>query len=371
MTKIVHLSSAHRATHTRLFYKMCKTLAELGYDVVLITPHDRDEEVESVHIRAVAPARSRRERMTRMAWQVYQMALREDAAVYHIHIAELLPYGQLLRLQGKKVVFDMYENTPKAILTKNWLPAYLRKTISVIYRIAERVFLRDIAVIFAESSYHKDYPWVSNYVEVLNMPRVDKLLSIATPKYSTPTLGYIGGVSAERGSLATIETIKLLCDRGYSVELELIGPAEQNHANELTQLIDVYQLPGVHLRGYMKLDEGARIIAKCHVGLAILKPIPNYVESFPTKMFEYMALGLPVIVSDFPLYRAVIDKVNCGLLVDPLNPQAIAAAVQWMLEHPEEATAMGERGREATRTEYNWTTEAQKLAGFYARLISQ
>jgi glycosyltransferase involved in cell wall biosynthesis len=85
-------------------------------------------------------------------------------------------------------------------------------------------------------------------------------------------------------------------------------------------------------------------------------------------MFEYMALGLPVVVSDFPLYRAIIERYRAGLCVDPLDPDATAMALRWLAGNPEEARAMGARGREAVASAYRWETERDKLFAFYRRL---
>lgn len=86
-------------------------------------------------------------------------------------------------------------------------------------------------------------------------------------------------------------------------------------------------------------------------------------------MFEYMSAGLPVIASDYPLWRNMIEDAACGLLVDPLNPQAIANAMQWSLDHPDEADAMGQRARIAVEQDYNWESESSGLLQLYANIV--
>jgi len=114
----------------------------------------------------------------------------------------------------------------------------------------------------------------------------------------------------------------------------------------------------------MPAYEGWPIIAQCHVGLAVLHPIPNYVESYPTKTFEYMAMGLPVIASNFPLYREIVEGAECGICVDPLNPEEIAGAIRWIIDHPAEAEQMGKNGHRAVEERYNWGKEEKKLLSF-------
>ncbi|MGE5553673.1 MAG: glycosyltransferase family 4 protein [Betaproteobacteria bacterium] len=363
------LTSVHLPFDIRIFYKECKTLTLAGYKVVLVAPHDRDEVVDGVRVRAVPKPRSRRERMMRTVWQVYRAAILENAQLYHVHDPELIPVGVLLRLHGKRVVYDMHENVPKAILSKGWIRPWVRPILSGIVKAVERVLLNGMPVIYAEKSYAKDYPWVKPAVTVQNMPLLSSIFAIEESKYPIPTVGYLGGVTPERGSLVYLEALRILKERGHTVGWECIGPVSEEHRAELIHLCSRYGLEHVYLRGYMLPDQGWRHVARCKIGLAVLKAIPNYIGSYPTKMFEYMALGLPVIVSDFPLYRDIVEKEQCGICVDPESPVAVADAIQRILTHPDMARVMGERGREAVRERYNWDAEAKKLLDFYDRLL--
>ncbi|MGB4215649.1 MAG: glycosyltransferase [Thermacetogeniaceae bacterium] len=370
MPKIVHMTSAHPAFDTRIFQKECRTLAQAGYDVVLVAPHTHDEIVDGVQIRAVPKPKGRIARFTKTSWQVYKTAVAEDADLYHIqNELELLFWGQMLRLKGNKVIYDMHENLLKSIPTKPWINPLFRPLVVFICMILERILMRKIPVIFAENSYIKHYPWVKKNITVLNMPLTSQLLQINETKYSKPTLGYIGGVTPERGSIVTLDALKILKSKGYAVDWECIGPTDNAHRKEIGNIIKRYGLEGVRLRGYLLPSEGWPVIARCHIGLALLKPIPNYYESYPTKLFEYMALGLPVITSNFPLYRQVVEKEKCGICVDPESPEETAQAVQYLLEHQDEAESMGRRGQIAAIEKYNWELEQKKLLHFYDSLL--
>ena len=128
--KIVHMTSVHRPFDVRIFAKECSSLAEHGYDVVLIAVHDHDEMCDGVQIKSIPRPRSQWSRMIFTAWRVVLEALRQGADIYHCHDPELLPWTCLMRLLGRTVVYDMHENVPKDILDKTWLPAWSKPTVS-------------------------------------------------------------------------------------------------------------------------------------------------------------------------------------------------------------------------------------------------
>jgi glycosyltransferase involved in cell wall biosynthesis len=75
-----------------------------------------------------------------------------------------------------------------------------------------------------------------------------------------------------------------------------------------------------------------------------------------------------VIASNFPVWRRIVSDHGCGVCVDPLDPAAIAAAIDRLAGDPELAQRMGSNGRQAVATHYNWSTESAKLLAFYERL---
>jgi glycosyltransferase involved in cell wall biosynthesis len=369
--KICVLTSVHSAFDVRIFHKEAKTLHKAGYDVTLIAQNDKEEVFDGIRIVPLPKPRNRFERMTRTAWNAYWKALKIDADIYHLHDPELLPFARILALRGKRVIYDMHENVPKQIKNKGWINPFLRKYVAKLFSLAERIFLIDIHVIFAETSYHKDYLWIKKYTTILNMPLTNQLFSLKNDAQKTKdvSVGYIGAVSAERGSLVTIEALNILKRRGIEIQFECVGPIDKSHEEKLLKLCEKYNLHKITFHGHMFAYEGWHIIAQCDIGLAILQPIPNYIESYPTKLFEYMAMGLPVIASNFQLYKEIVEGNNCGICVDPLNPKEVAEAIEYLIDHPEEAKKLGENGRYAVLKKYNWEKEGKKLINLYEELL--
>src|SRR5262249_8316047 len=135
---------------------------------------------------------------------------------------------------------------------------------------------------------------------------------------------------------------------------------------------DIEAIPGwecVEYHGWLDRKAVGDLRSKVFGGLRILAPTPIYIETSSNTLFEYMAAGLPVIVSDFPEWRDMIDRHGCGLLVDPTKPAAVADAMNWLLSHPEEAEEMGRAGRAAVMSEFNWLSEERRLLALYDRIL--
>ncbi len=368
--KVVHLTSVHQPFDTRIFLKQCRTLAREGFEVVLIAPHTREEVVEGVQIRPVEQPRGRFARMLFTTFRIAFSALHENGDLYHIHDPELLPVGRWLQWRGYHVVFDMHENLPKSLLTKRWIWRPLRRPASFLCRVFERYLLGSLPVVFAETSYQADYQWVKQSRIALNMPVIEDI-PLTRQQHVTPTVGYIGVVCPSRGSRLTVEALGRLKQSGCEVNFECVGPISVEHQRELTECAGKLGSPGIRFYGEMPPQNGWSIIAQCHIGLAILQAVPNFIHSYPTKMFEYMAMGLPVIVTDVPLYRQVIESADCGICVDPENPAAVTEAIRWLVAHPDESARMGQRGRQAVLQHYSWEAEADKLLNLYEELFDE
>ena len=361
----IHLASTHPPFDTRIFHKECKTLANAGYRVTLIVPHDRDEVVDGVRIRSVPKPKVGKERLSKTLGYLFRAALAEAPdAIYHFHDAELIFHMFLLKLRGRRVVYDAHEDTPKQVMYQHWIPRLLRGPVSLVMRLAEWLGGRWFdGIIAAEPGILKRFP-AKRTVLVHNFPLLDELFSTMSMPYVERPLRitYVGGITRKRG----VEEMLAAIDRlpaTLRAELVLGGSF---HPAALED--EVRQMPGAErtdIRGWLQREQVIEVLAETRVGIVTLHPTPKYLDSYPTKLFEYMSAGLPVIASDFSQWRRFVEEAQCGVLVDPMDPEAIAEAMQWMLEHPDEAAAMGARGREAVRDRYSWEQEAQKLLTFY------
>ncbi len=373
--RIVHVSTVHPWHDIRIVQKMCRSLAESGHDVHLIIPGD-EAVVSRVHprltIHLLPEEANRWRRFWLNTWRASRIARTLAGDIYHFHDPELLLLAWGLDRQGHRVVFDMHENTPRAIRTKSWIPAPIRRLVAAVYRRLEKSLLAGIPVVFAEQSYRKDYSHLQRTVVVQNFPDPALFRDVEPASPSSEfSIGYLGAVSRARGIDNVLAALAILHQQGYRIGFDCIGRISPQYKAACEAGAEAAGLAGVTFRGPMTPQAAWCHVAACDVGVAVLAPLENYLESFPTKMFEYMLLGLPVIVSDFPLYRKVVEEAGCGLLVPPQDPERLAAAIRQLRDDPLAAREMGRRGRAAVERRYNWPREFEKLIALYRELVPE
>jgi glycosyltransferase involved in cell wall biosynthesis len=371
-TQICHMTSVHPATDIRIFYKECQSLAKAGYNVSLIAPQEKSEKKEGVRIIGISPSqRGRFFRMTVDVWKVFQASLKEDARVYHFHDPELIPVGLLLRILGNKVIYDIHENNPVNIQSRYWIPLWMRKPVSWLFKRFENFSARYFNyLVSAESAVAERFePINNNTITVQNFALLEEfsITDNEIPwKDRLDAVVYCGGIDIYHGIREMVEAIELV-QRKFDAHLILAGRFSPECLKRKIQ-----NLPGwknVEYRGILSRKEIVKLLRQVKIGIALMHPELQNLLSYPTKLFEYMAASIPVIVSDFPLWREIIDYAGCGLLVNLLNSRAIVDSIVYLFEHPEEADAMGKRGRKAIIERYNWSNEEKKLLRLYKNLI--
>ena len=364
MKIVCQMTSAHKSDDIRIFYKECISLSQNGYKVFLVAPGD-SYVCSGVEIIGVNEKnKGRFWRMVFMSREIYKQAIKTNADIYHFHDPELLPYALKLKKIGKKVIYDSHEDVARQILAKTWIPRILRKFVSRVYEKYEKSVAKQLDYIVTATDYIadiftkcggrakavKNYPLLtdiecktSNYLERKNI------------------ICYAGGVTEQRGITQLVRAIENL-----DIKLQIAGILDDHYQKQLNDL------PGIKktvFLGFLNRKQISDLYNRSKIGMVVLKNTPNHREALPIKMFEYMAAGIPVIASNFPVWEAVINEAGCGICVDPDNIEEIEIAIRKLIDKPSLAMSMGEKGRKAICEKYSWEREVKILLQIYQEIV--
>lgn len=367
MRRVCILTTVHHPFDTRVFHREAKTLLEAGYEVILIARHSSEEIVDGIHIVPLAQPSNRFERMTRMMFLALRLCIRQKADVYHFHDPELIPLGLVLKLIGKRVIYDVHEATPEDILVKEWVPSPLRPLLSHAVGWLEKTcsWLFDhliVASAYTGRSFSK-----SNTTLIANYPLSSFIASNDNRKAvkGAPTiLIYAGDLTFDRGLNTMLDAANLLKDQ--NVELHLVG-----RCGDEAQILMSSPPPNVRYFGFLTLSEVFEKLHNADIGLLVLQPTPAYLHAAENtnKLFEYMACGLPVIASHFDGLKRILENNDCGICIDPANPNELAATVTRFVEDSGLKMRMGSNGLRAVRQKFNWDVQAAELKTVYRQLL--
>lgn len=361
--RICHMTSVHPRYDVRIFLKECKYLS-VYYDVYLLVADGKgNEEFENIHIIDVGKPTRRLKRMFSTSNLIYFKAIDLNCNIYHFHDPELIFTGAKLVKKGKKVIYDVHEDVPKQIKSKDYYNIWFRIFASFFIAKVENYYAPKFsAIITATDFIKKRFERLNNVItEVCNFPLMSEFRIDSSYNRTENRICYIGGISVQRG----INEIIKVFDKKHDFFLELAGEIENK---EIAQRINSLDPDRIKYHGFINRKQVQELISRSKIGLVILHPTPNHLNSLPIKMFEYMAGGIPVIASGFSLWKQIIEENNCGICVDPFDLNAIEKAIRFFIDNESERKRMGANGRNAVMSKYQWDTEAAKLHDIYRKL---
>ncbi len=366
-TKITHLTSVHIRYDTRIFIKMCSSLAKIdNFTVNIVVADGLGHEVKNaVNFYDVGNLNGRLNRMFKTTKKVFLKAKELDSDLYHIHDPELIPVGLKLKKLGYKVIFDSHEDVPKQILSKPYANKYFLKFISKLFQMYENYASPKFDYIIAATPYINDkfLKLNQNSIDINNFPILAELLSDTKWDNKLNEVCYVGGIAEIRGIKEVIKSLEY----STGVKLNLVGVSKEALVEKEFKRYQGWSK--VNEFGFLNRKDVSKIMSKSKAGIVTFHPLPNHIDSQPNKMFEYMSASLPLIVSNFPFWKEIVEKYNCGICVDPLDPAQIAKAMQYIIDNPIEAEKMGKNGKNAVLEKYNWRIEEEKLLKIYRSLL--
>ena len=364
--KIIHLSSAHGDRDVRIFLKECSSLAKVypnQVHLILAGVEERTEDGVSIH--SVAKVRGGRlSRMWRTVNEVSKLAIDLNGDIYHLHDPELLRIALKLKRKGKIVVYDAHEDLPRQLLGKSYLP--FKSLFAILFELFENFIVKKLDGVVCATPYIADrFKKINpNTVAINNFPLVSEIdFSVVATEIKENKVCFIGGISQIRGTRQLVEAMDKT-----KTSLALAGVIDVAYMEEL---VGLKGWENVDALGFINRKQALKLKQTSIAGMVTFLPYPNHINAQPNKIFEYMAAGLPVIGSNFPLWKEIIEGNNCGICVDPTDSTEIATAIDTIANNKELAKVMGHNGSRLVKEKYNWAIEEEKLVLFYQQLKNE
>lgn len=367
--KVCHITSVHKRYDVRIFHKECMSLAEQGFEVILLVADGKGNELKNnINIIDVGREKGRIRRFFRTLKNIKNKALLLDCDLYHFHDPELLFVGNALKKAGKKVVWDMHENLPADIMQKKYIPWLLRILITYIFKKLEKHTVKKIDGIICtrDSVLYRLHGLNDNIELVNNFP----LTNYRTPEIESRerAICFAGAIVPNYQHKEIIQAIENIPD----VKYYLAGPIKPNYINELKSLKGWSK---VEYMGVVPFEKVKEIYAKSSIGMVVHKYTPNMdykIGNFAlTKIFEVMYWGIPVVCTDYKIWRdEVFSKYDCAISVEPDNITSIKQSIQFLLDNPQIAQQKGQNGKQAVEESFNWYSQEVKLCRLYNNILN-
>lgn len=374
--RICMLTTRHSFLDDRIFHKEAVSLKKISSEIKIIAPCNRSRQiVNGVEILGLPLKARGRCRLWR---RFYQEALRVKADVYHCHEPDSLLVSILVKNRLKaKLIYDSHEYHPEIFAQK--FPAGFRLPAKFAAYQLEKWFCRraDYIITVCEELAEKFRGW-GNRVQLVENYAIKYSNKKGSPSVNRRDWGirpeepvgvFVGGMYRERGIYEMIDAIRILKTQGNRVKLLLVGPGVRGFlekAKAYAQAKDLVE--DVVFTGKVPFTEIPSYLAMADFGLVMDYPERRKLNTVAVKVFEYMQARLPIVASDLPANREIIQTEQCGLLTDPLRPEKIAEVVTLLLEKQDLAQKMGQRGREAFLKKYNWDEAERRLLAVYRDL---
>ena len=374
MIRVCHMTSTHGNHDQRILLKECFSLADAGYEVFQVAQGEDGVEHGVILVGTGERKTGAFYRLVLRPRHVYKLAKKLDADIYHFHDMELLPYAKKLKRAGKKVIFDCHEDFASRFADSDRLPlpkSMMRLLARAYSNYEKSVVSRIDAIISVTPHICERLSRVnSETVMVTNYPIIDEdspWRKIESHDADSKYLCFAGQVSCNQYGLDTaVEAIQSFPDLKFVIagparreaDLEKIEDLDENRKTEYVGVLPFSELPNLIGHSIVALVTVAYTADTCgHLGTL-----------GSNKLFEAMLCGVPVIFTNFDLWREINDRYHFGIAVEKGNVEELKKAISAILDDPERAKEMGTRGRKAVLEEFNWKSQETRLLDVYLRV---
>ena len=364
---VIHVTTVHPWFDNRIYRKIVMSLVTAKYPLTYVAPLGKDSvdacAAPAYWLMAGTGVFVRIKRMI----QALLFCMKQEKSIIHFHDPEFIPAALLLHVMGHKLVYDVHEDNVLGIAQKHYLRSWQKNVFPHIIKIIECIAARFFKIVIAEKAYRYRFP---DSCEVLNYPINES--SEAYIPASTPNKGinliYTGNVSEDRGALLIVEILKKLpeatlhiigrCSDDIRQKMEdSAGPAK----DRMLFAVDPVGIP-------FDIIEAKYREQKWTAGLAVFPDTPHYREKELTKLFEYMQHGIPIVCSDFPVWKNLVEGNGTGICVSPEQIDDAVNAIKKIYESVGRYQSFSNSGRKAVTQNLSWNSQLNNLKKLYASL---
>jgi glycosyltransferase involved in cell wall biosynthesis len=379
--------------------KEAGTLVRAGHEVHLLLERAGDQSREEIWegmrlLRGVrmSPVREKFHRYTFNftfrdgLWRRAITSFVRDRKIDVLHVHDLPLVGEAVRVgkaEGIPVVADLHENFPGGLQV--WYTSWLKKkTIYDFKRWAryEREILgeADAVIAVVEESKRRlegiGIPGEKIYVVPNTAHRKGEQapvdLGILEKYRDRFVISYVGTFSTHRGLDVMISAMPQLREAVPEVLLLLVGDRNRPYMDYLTGLVERLGCgDAVEFTGWQDFESIWSYIHASDVCIVPHQRNPHTDTTIPHKIFQYMMLGKPALVSDCPPLARVIEDSGGGLVFRYNDPSDFAAKVKRLHDDPGLRARVSSAGREAFLDRYNWESTSGGLLRLYDSLAGR
>ena len=298
---------------------------------------------------------------------------KKEADIIHCHDLYTLPIGIVSKIISKnKLIYDCHEHYQELIIEETGTPKYFRRAVKWLVQASEHMMAMaaDAIITVDDRLSRKFQSQGKKTIIVANYPK--NAFPNGVPELTThiPVMVYGGGINRQRGIMVMVNVLRSVKMKKPDARLIVFGEFKDDSKIEVEAFLEKNQLrDNVIFKGWVAPEEALIQYSKANVCLALLQPIKRFKDAVPIKLFEYMLCSRPVIISEFPDNRKIVQEAKCGFLVNPTDIEMIAEKIMWLFDNPEKAREMGENGRKAALKYYSWEREEKKLLKTYKKIL--